>query len=144
MDRPVTAAAPGAAPEPVAPVPPRPDADSRCYWDDLAAEHLSVQECASCRRRRFPPMPSCPYCAAVGTVIREATAGTVYSWVTVRRAFQDAFAADVPYTIVTVDLDGGGRIVGRLEPGPAAAASLRVRPHFVHHQGWTEVRFHPE
>jgi uncharacterized protein len=131
----------GTAPGPVAP---SPDVDSRFYWDDLGREQVSVQECGSCRRRRFPPMPSCPYCAAVGAVIRQATEGTVYSWVTVRRAFQPAFESDVPYTIVTVDLGGGGRIVGRLEPGEAAAAGLQVRPHFVHHQGWTEVRFHPE
>jgi len=82
--------------------------------------------------------------AAVGAVIREAAAGSVYSWVTVRRAFQPAFEADVPYTIVTVDLDGGGRMVGRLEPREAVSAGLRVGPHFVPHQGWTEVRFHPE
>jgi uncharacterized OB-fold protein len=50
----------------------------------------------------------------------------------------------VPYTIVTVDLDGGGRMVGRLEPPEAVSAGLRVGPHFVPHQGWTEVRFHPE
>jgi uncharacterized protein len=137
----VSAATPGPAPEPI---PPSPDVDSQFYWDDLAKGRLSVQECASCRRRRFPPMPSCPYCAAVDTVIGEATAGSVYSWVTVRRAFQPAFETDVPYTLATVDLDGGGRIVGRLEPGEAARAGLTVRPHFVPHQGWTEVRFHPE
>jgi uncharacterized OB-fold protein len=129
------------APEPAPPVP---DADSRFYWEGLASERLLVQACGRCGRRRFPPMPSCPYCAAVGAVIREAAAGTVYSWVTVRRAFQAAFEAEVPYTIATVDLDGGGRIVARLEPGDAASPGLRVRPRFVHHPGWTELRFHPE
>jgi uncharacterized OB-fold protein len=129
------------AAEPAAPVT---DADSRLYWESLAKEQLTLQECTSCGRRRFPPMPSCPYCGATGAEIREATAGTVYSWVTVRRAFQPAFAAEVPYTIATVDLDGGGRMVARLEPGEAAAPGARVRPHFVRHSGWTEVRFHPE
>ncbi|MEP7026760.1 MAG: OB-fold domain-containing protein [Actinomycetota bacterium] len=133
--------APTAVPEPV---PPAPDLDSQFYWDGLAGERLLVQECVRCARRRFPPMPCCPYCAAPDSVVREAAGGTVYSWVTVRRAFQPAFAADVPYTLATVDLDGGGRIVGRLEPGEAASPGLRVRPHFVHHQGWTEARFHPE
>jgi uncharacterized protein len=137
----MSAPAGGAAPEPDAPVA---DADSQFYWEGLAQELLSVQECTACGRRRFPPMPCCPYCAATGTVIREATAGTVYSWITVRRAFQPAFAAEVPYTIATVDLDGGGRIAGRLEPEDAATPGLRVRPHFVHHPGWTEARFHPE
>jgi hypothetical protein len=127
--------------EPVAPVP---DVDSQFYWDGLARGQLLVQECLSCGRRRFPPMPSCPYCGAAGAVTREASAGTVYSWITVHRAFQPAFAAEIPYTLATVDLDGGGRIVGRLEPGEAASAGRQVRPHFVPHRGWTEVRFHPE
>lgn len=126
------------------PDPPAMDADSRFHWEGLDREQLTVQECTACGRRRFPPMPSCPYCAATGTVIAEATAGTVYSWVTVRRAFQPAFAGEVPYTIATVDLDGGGRIAGRLVPGDAASAGQRVRPHFVRHRGWTEARFHPE
>lgn len=137
----MSAPADGAAPGPDAPVA---DTDSRFYWEGLAQEQLTVQECTACGRRRFPPMPCCPYCAATGTVIRRVTAGTVYSWITVRRAFQPAFAGEVPYTIATVDLDGGGRITGRLEPGEAAAPGLRVRPHFVHHPGWTEARFHPE
>ena len=137
----MTAPAAGAAPEPAAPVI---DAGSRFYWDGLARGELTVQECTACGRRRFPPMPCCPYCAATGTVIRPAAAGTVYSWITVRRAFQPAFTADVPYTIATVDLDGGGRIAARLEPGEAASPGLRVRPHFVTHSGWTEARFHPE
>jgi uncharacterized OB-fold protein len=135
----MTAPEHGAAPEP-----PVTDADSRFYWESLARERLTLQECTACGRRRFPPMPSCPYCAAAGAVLAEATAGTVYSWVTVRRAFQPAFAAQVPYTIATIDLDGGGRIAGRLEPGQSASPGLRVRPHFVHHPGWTEARFHPE
>jgi len=142
VDRAMTAQdAPGPVPEPVAP---GIDEDSRFYWDGLDSEQLTVQECQHCGRRRFPPMPSCPYCAATGAVIREATAGTVYSWVTVRRAFQAAFAADVPYTIATVDLDGGGRLAARLEPGEAARPGLRVRPYFVRHPGWTEARFRPE
>ncbi len=126
------------------PSPPVPDADSRFYWEGLAGERLLIQACARCGRRRFPPMPSCPYCAATGSVIGEAEAGTVYSWITVRRAFQAAFEAEVPYTIATVDLDSGGRVVGRLEPGDAASPGLRVRSRFVHHEGWTELRFHPE
>ena len=137
----MTASAHEAIPEPPTPVI---DTDSQFYWEGLANEQLTVQECQNCSKRRFPPMPSCPYCAATATVIRHAEDGTVYSWVTVRRAFNPAFAAQVPYTIATVDLDGGARLAARLEPGEAAQAGLRVRPHFVKHNGWTEVRVHPE
>ncbi len=131
----------GDTPEVMAPAS---DVDSQFYWDGLTREQLLLQECGICHKRRFPPMPSCPYCGAVETLVREASGGTVYSWVTVHRAFQPAFAAEVPYTLATVDLDGGGRMVARLEPGESASPGLRVVPHFVHHKTWSEVRFGPE
>jgi uncharacterized OB-fold protein len=134
-------ASPSAKKEPVAPTV---DADSRSYWEGLAQGRIILQECSSCEKRRFPPMPSCPYCGARGFEVREASGGEVFSWVTVRRAFQPAFAEEVPYTIATVDLDGGGRIVGRLEPAEDVTAGQRVHPRFVAHQGWTELRFQAE
>jgi uncharacterized OB-fold protein len=51
---------------------------------------------------------------------------------------------DVPYAVATVELDGGARVFGRVEPPDIAAIGLRVRPHFVDHDGWTELRFVPE
>jgi uncharacterized OB-fold protein len=63
----------------------------------------------------------------------------VYSFITVHRAFEPAFADAVPYDIATVDLDGGGRIVGRTAGRTAIGA--RVSPQFVDHEDWTELRF---
>jgi uncharacterized OB-fold protein len=90
-------------------------------------------------------MPTCPYCASIETEIcDDVVAGTVYSWIVVHRAFQPAFEEEVPYTLVTVDLDGGGRLVGRLEPGQVAGPGMRVCPYFVDHYDWSEVRFRQE
>ena len=119
---------------------PEPDADSRAFWDELAAHRIVLQRCAACRRRRFPPVPSCPYCADPESILEQVVgSGRVYSFVVVHRAFDPAFAADVPYTVATVDLDGGGRVAGRLEGVPAVNAT--VAPTFVDHPGWTELRF---
>ena len=65
--------------------------------------------------------------------------GTVYSFITVRRALDPAFADEIPYSIATVDLDDRARALGRLEGTPAIGA--RVVPEFVDHPGWTELRF---
>jgi uncharacterized OB-fold protein len=49
--------------------------------------------------------------------------GLLYSWVVVRIALDPEFEPDVPYTVVAVDLEEGGRMLGRLlgsaelEPG---------------------------
>ena len=63
----------------------------------------------------------------------------MYSFIEVRRAFDPAFADDIPYTIATVDLDRGGRLVARIDGG--AAIGDRLTPVFVDHDAWTELRF---
>jgi uncharacterized OB-fold protein len=87
-------------------------------------------------------MPACPYCAATGSEDVEVSgSGSVYSYVVVHRALTPAMEDQVPYCIATVDLDGGGRIHGRLEPASAAAIGQPVDAVFVDHPGWTELRF---
>jgi uncharacterized OB-fold protein len=87
-------------------------------------------------------MPSCPFCAAPGgaDVVVPGT-GRVYSWVGVHRAMTPAFAGEVPYTVATVDLDGGGRVFARVGPVSEVAIGVSVLPEFVDHDGWTELRF---
>jgi uncharacterized OB-fold protein len=127
--------------------PPRPTIDevSAPFWAGLAQHRIVLQVCTNCGRRRAPRLPSCPYCGTPGGTDVEATGqGTVYSWVRAQRALSPAFAADVPYAIVTVDLDGGGRLLGRLVPAEAAEIGLRVGPDYFEHDDWTELRFRPE
>jgi hypothetical protein len=65
-------------------------------------------------------MPSCPLCGSAEIEEVEASGrGRIYSWITVHIPLDPAFADDVPYTIVAVDLEEGGRLFGRLlEPDP--------------------------
>ncbi len=123
---------------------PRPDEESADFWRSLARHRIEVQRCVACGRHRFPPMPSCPYCAAPeAEAVEIAGTGTVYSWVTVHRALSPAMADDVPYSVVTVDLDGGGRMFGRVVEPDVVAIGDRVGPVFVEREGWTELRFAP-
>ena len=117
---------------------------SEPFWAALAERRVLVQECPACGRRRFPRLPSCPYCAAEGgTDVEVPGTGTVYSFVRMHRALTPAMADEVPYSIATVDLDGGGRIFARVEPAEAVEIGLAVVPVFVDHEGWTELRFAP-
>ncbi len=137
-----------AASQPVSkqPLPPAPgaDADSAFFWSGLREHKLLLQQCTSCRRFRFPAMPSCPYCASRDSSVSAASGtGSIYSWIVVHRAFDPAFSSEVPYTLASVDLDEGGRVVARIQ-GPAKAAfGLRVKALFVDHADWTELRFQP-
>ena len=69
--------------------------------------------------------------------------GTLYSWIVVHRAFAPEFASQVPYTLATVTLDEGCRVVGRLASG-TPAFDARVRSVFHDHKDWTEWRFATE
>lgn len=123
--------------------PPAPpiDPDSAAFWAGLREHRLVVQACPQCEKTRFPPGPSCPYCAAPGgDPVEIGLHGTIYSWITVRRPLDPAFADEVPYTLAAVDLDDGPRIVGRLQQG-APTIDGRVDVVFHDHPEWTELRF---
>ncbi len=126
------------------PAPPTPDLESEPFWSGLREHRLIVQQCSGCGRRRFPRMPACPYCGTEGGAdVETAGSGRVYSWVRVDRALTPDMSEEVPYCIATVDLDGGGRLFGRLEPPGAAAIGLAVVAVYVEREGWTELRFRP-
>jgi uncharacterized protein len=120
------------------------DEESMPFWAGLVHRRVVLQQCPACGRQRFPRMPSCPFCGtAGGGDIEVSGSGCIYSWVTVHRALTEAMADAVPYSIAAVDLDGGGRMFGRLADGPPGIG-LRVRPHFVDHMSWTELQFELE
>ena len=126
--------------------PPAPvvDHDSASFWQGLRDRRVVVQACPSCGARRFPPGPSCPWCGAPGARDEDCEGtGTVYSWITVRRPLDPAFADEVPYTLAAVDLDDGPRIVGRLEDVAQPHIGMEVTARFHDHDGWTELRFGP-
>jgi uncharacterized protein len=131
------------------PVPARPpgyepDRDGDPWWDALAAHRVVVQACPACRRHRLPRLPACPWCGTPGgDDVAVTGCGTVYSFVRAHRALTPAMADAVPYAVAAVDLDGGGRVFARVEPPEATTIGLRVRPTYVDHDGWTELRMAP-
>jgi uncharacterized OB-fold protein len=123
-----------------APPPPSADADSAEYWAALREHRVRVRVCLDCARTRLLPTPSCPFCGHPAHRSEDSAGnGTVYSFITVRRALDPAFANEVPYSIATIDLDDRARALGRLIGTPAVGA--RVSPVFVDHSDWTELRF---
>jgi uncharacterized OB-fold protein len=119
------------------------DVESAFYWNGLREHKLLLQKCGHCSRFRFPAMPSCPYCAARETTVVAASGnGAIYSWIVVHRAFDPAFYSDLPYTLASVDLEEGGRVVARLE-GAQAQFGMPVHASYQDHTDWTELRFQP-
>lgn len=104
---------------------PHPSKDSLPYWQAAAEGRLRLQRCASCRTVRHYPQPVCPNCYSLETEWIDASGrGTVHSWTVAHHAFHPAFKADLPYTLLIVDLEEGPRAMGRLDP--AAATPPRI------------------
>jgi uncharacterized OB-fold protein len=96
-------------------LPPAIDVDGKEFWEALAKGRLVAPRCHDCCRHSFPSMGSCPFCGSLDVENVELTGkGRLYSWATVEMALSSAFERDVPYTVVVVDLDEGGRMMGRM------------------------------
>lgn len=127
---------------PIEHAPPKPDRDSAGYWAALAEEQVAAQHCRACGTQFLPPMPGCPFCGEDRSELIEIPGtGTIYSHVTVHVALHPADADRVPYSILTVDLDGGGRAFGCLDGPAEPRIGARVSPRFVDHGTWSELRF---
>ena len=104
---------------------PQPTPDTQPYWDGLNAHKLRLQRCADCGKVRHYPRPVCDACYSMRVAWIDASGrGRVHSWTTSHHAFHPGFRPNLPYTLVTVDLDEGVRMnaqLRKLDP-----AELRV------------------
>jgi uncharacterized OB-fold protein len=90
---------------------PEPTLESKPYWDGLNAHRLMLQKCAGCGKVRHYPRPMCDVCYSFDVTWIEAKGtGNVHSWTVTHHAFHPAFKAELPYILVTVDLDEGVRM----------------------------------
>ena len=120
--------------------------EARPLWDGLGEGELRLQRCGHCERLRFPPVASCPYCGTPGGEWEPVEPrGRLYSWVVTHVAFDESLADQVPYTVATVQLDGGPRIFARLtDVDPAAIeAEMALEGYFHAEEGLPYLRFRP-
>jgi hypothetical protein len=119
---------------------PEPDLESAPWWDGLRAHKILLQKCSDCGRVRFPPMPSCPSCASVASQLEESPGhGTVYSFVTAGVPISPGYESPLPYTVATVELAEGPRLLARVEPATPVCIGDHLAPRFVDHATWTEL-----
>jgi uncharacterized OB-fold protein len=90
---------------------PEPTADTKPFWDALHARKFRLQRCADCKKIRHYPRPVCDACFSMNAEWVDASGrGTVHSWTITHHAFHPALKADLPFTLLTVDLEEGVRM----------------------------------
>lgn len=81
------------------------------FYDWCQQRELRFQCCQQCGTWRHPPRPMCTSCHSLEWEWAPTKGtGTVYCWTTVYQALDPAFAEDVPYAAVVVELDEGPRL----------------------------------
>lgn len=87
----------------------------RPFFEQLANGRLALQHCDACGRARYPVAPVCPYCGSSDLSWRALSGrGTVHSWVRYHKSYLPEFEPLMPYVVLSVQLEEGPRIFGRL------------------------------
>jgi len=92
------------------------------FYRECAREgRLVFQRCEACGTLRHPPRVLCAECGSErSSWAPSAGRGTIFSWTVTHQAPHPAFASQVPYAVVVVELEEGVRIVASLrELAPA-------------------------
>ncbi len=103
-------------------------ADSAPYWQALKRHVLQLQQCAACAGFRFPPLPSCPKCGALGGQwVETSLHGRLCSWTEIFHPLDPRLKDEVPFVLVLVDLDAGPRVSARLVGADPQALRIGMR-----------------
>lgn len=128
---------------PARPTPP-PSELSRPYWQAAAQGQLVIQACAACGTLRHYPRLLCSQCHSDACAWQPASGqGVIHSWTVSHHAFHPAFVAELPYTLVTVDLDEGVRALGRWLGPDALGIGQPVQGRFEPREGGMDLVFRP-
>jgi uncharacterized protein len=72
---------------------------------------LVVQRCGDCGERRFPAREICSACLSRNASWEPVSGkGKVFSFYVMHQVYHPAFASEVPYAVVIVELDEGPRL----------------------------------
>jgi uncharacterized OB-fold protein len=117
---------------------------SRPYWEGAAAGRLMIQRCTGCGKLRHYPRLLCDACHSDAVEWVEASRrGSIHSWTVSHHAFHPAFKAELPYTLVTVDLEEGVRALGRWT-GDTPVIGQKVAGYFAPRTDGVDLVFAPK
>lgn len=97
--------------DPMAKPRPRLSPDNQPFWDACRRHEFALPFCVECGKAHLPPGPVCPHCFSDQLEWRKASGkGTISTWVVVHKPWFAAFAKDIPYNVVQVELAEGPRL----------------------------------
>jgi len=122
----------------------QPSPMTQAFWDAAAQGRLVLQTCTACGTIRHYPRLLCTHCFSLDYFWKDSPGlGAVHSWTHCHHAFHPGFASELPYTLVTVDLDEGVRSLGIWKGGDQLALGMRVQGRYDSSRGNLEWLFEP-
>jgi len=111
---------------------PRIGPDNEAFWEGCRRRELVLPFCADCGKAHLPPGPVCPHCFSDRLEWRKASGrGRISTWVVVHKAWFAAFAAEIPYNVVQVELDEGPRLTSSVKLAPHQALKIGDRVEVI-------------
>jgi len=91
------------------------------FFAGAARGELWIQRCADCGTYRFPARELCATCLSAGATWERACGrGVVYAFTIMHQVYHPAFAAEVPYAVVIIQLAEGPKLTSNLVDVPAS------------------------
>jgi uncharacterized OB-fold protein len=105
---------------------PLPDLDNvnAEYWQAAAQGRLLIQECLKCGNRQWYPRALCTACGADPGWLECSGRGIIHTYTVIRQQGIPAFADELPYAIVMVELEEGPLIFGSMPGTDPDAVSI--------------------
>ena len=92
---------------------------NRPYWEAARRHELVIQKCRCCGHYRYPPGTNCPDRLSDDLEwVKVSGRGTVFTWTVFHKVYHPAFADEVPYAVVAVELEEGPRVTSNLVDCP--------------------------
>jgi uncharacterized OB-fold protein len=92
---------------------------NRPFWDAAQQGELRMQRCTACGHLRYPINPACTKCLSTDVEWAKLSGrGEVFAKIVYHRAYNPAFADDVPYNVVLVQLEEGPRMYSNVVGTP--------------------------
>ena len=116
------------------------------FWAAIDRDALALPRCSVCHRWLWYPDDAGPCCdGATFEWVDVGLDGRLHTWTRVQRAFLPGGAADVPYVVAFVELDGvdGLRLVANLADDATPEIGGRIRAEFVTAGGRRRPVFSP-
>ena len=117
---------------------------SRPFWEAAGQGRFVLQSCAACGKIRHYPRLLCDACYSFAVEWKPASGrGKVHSWTVAHYAYHPAFAPELPYTIVTVDLEEAVRALGRWASNETPVIGQPVQGVFEPREHGVDLVFSP-